>query len=207
MFASQRLLRTFDPITRSYASSGMPADGPRYGFTPAFSTRMSMPPQCATVWSTRFCSSSLRPIWQGMTTALPPFVANARRHRLAGVGLAAGDHHGRAMLRHAGGDRQADALGGTGDDSDFTGQIEQRRHRAFPLVPVACRCGAIGCRTAGVEYAGRSGNVNQAGPMQNTTHRRLQPGTTHPPAASAEHRRDWRLDACRVRSASGCSST
>src|SRR6185437_2128049 len=33
---------------------------------------MSMPPHCATVLSIRFCSSSLRPIWQGITTALPP---------------------------------------------------------------------------------------------------------------------------------------
>ena len=33
---------------------------------------MSIPPHSATVWSTRFCSSSLRAIWHGITTALPP---------------------------------------------------------------------------------------------------------------------------------------
>jgi len=35
MFASQKLLRTLAPITRSYTSSDAPAAGPRYGLTAA----------------------------------------------------------------------------------------------------------------------------------------------------------------------------
>ena len=49
-----------------------------------------------------------------------------RRHRLARIGLAAGDHDGRAVLGHARGDREADPLGGPGYDRDLAGQIEQR---------------------------------------------------------------------------------
>ena len=72
MFASQKLLRTLAPITRSYTSSDAPAAGPRYGFTAALLTKMSMPPHSAMVWSTRLCRSSLRAMWHGITAASPP---------------------------------------------------------------------------------------------------------------------------------------
>ncbi len=49
MFASQKLLRTLAPITRSYTSSDAPAAGPRYGLTAALHTMMSMPPHSAVV--------------------------------------------------------------------------------------------------------------------------------------------------------------
>ena len=49
MFASQKLLRTLAPMTRSYTSSDAPAAGPRYGLTAALLTMMSMPPHSAVV--------------------------------------------------------------------------------------------------------------------------------------------------------------
>jgi hypothetical protein len=49
MFASQKLLRTLAPITRSYTSSDAPAAGPRYGFTAALLTKISIPPHSAMV--------------------------------------------------------------------------------------------------------------------------------------------------------------
>jgi hypothetical protein len=66
------LERILVAMMRSHASSLMPSVGPKYGFTAALPTRISMPPQCATVLSTRFCNWSFCPTWQGMTMASPP---------------------------------------------------------------------------------------------------------------------------------------
>jgi hypothetical protein len=38
------------------------------------------------------------------------------------------------VFRHSGGDRQADAFGGSGHDGDLSSQIEQRRHFPAPQV-------------------------------------------------------------------------
>src|SRR5262249_39154276 len=56
--------------------------------------------------------------------------ADTGRNFLAHIGLAAGDHHLRAVLGHPLGDRPADALAGAGNHSDLARQIELRRHPA-----------------------------------------------------------------------------
>src|SRR5687768_2429067 len=62
MLHNQKLLRTLLFITLSYASSDMLIDGPKYGFTAALHTRMSMPPHFCTAAFTSDCRSSLRPM-------------------------------------------------------------------------------------------------------------------------------------------------
>ena len=61
----------------------------------------------------------------GDDDGLAALFANAGGDRLTRVRFAAGNHHRRPVLGHPGGDGQADSLGGTRNDGDFAGQIEQ----------------------------------------------------------------------------------
>src|ERR1043165_6059988 len=70
--ASHRLLLMFDAMILSNCSSEIPASGPKYGFTAALQTRMSMPPYCLTVPAISASTSCLREMLHGMTVASPP---------------------------------------------------------------------------------------------------------------------------------------
>ena len=74
---------------------------------------------------------------QGMTMASPPAFLMPRRHRLAGVGLAAGDDDLGAERGHDLGCGAADALARAGDDGDLAGKIEGVLHGlARPPCPI-----------------------------------------------------------------------
>ena len=76
-----------------------------------------------------------------MTSASPPALRDGRRHRLAGIGLAAGDHHLGAERRHDLGGRAADALARAGDDGHLAGEIERVLHGARPAsLPYTLTC-------------------------------------------------------------------
>ena len=184
MFASQKLLRTLAPMTRSYTSSDAPAAGPRYGLTAALLTMMSMPPHSAVVWSTSFCSSSLRAIWQGITAASPP---------LARMPAATASHTSALRL-------EITTLAPCS-------AMRSAMARPIPLLepvttatlPVRSNSDDIRASFAGGYRSVCSplGNVNRAR-HANETNIRLSPRRPDAPAASGQRRGDRRLDPRRL---------
>jgi hypothetical protein len=79
------------------------------------------------VSATSAAASSLCEILQGTTAASPPDSRTAR-HRFAGVGFAARNHHLGAEPRHRLGAGAADAAARASHDRNFVAEIEWRRH-------------------------------------------------------------------------------
>src|SRR5262249_8281118 len=66
--------------------------------------------------------------------------ADLGRGGLAGLGLARGDHHLRAVLGHPLGDRPPDPAAGPGDHRDLPGEVEQAHRAVAPRPPPPLRC-------------------------------------------------------------------
>lgn len=64
---------------------------------------------------------------------------DARGHRLEGVGLARGQHHLRPGAGEGEGDGLPDAAGGSGDDGDLVGEVDERLHGPAHNAPAGRR--------------------------------------------------------------------
>ena len=113
-----------------------------------------MPPHLATVWSTRFCNSSLRAMWHGMTTVLPPLsliaaatASHASRLRLEITTVAPYSAMRVAIARPM-------PLVEPVTIATFPVKIEQRRHLVSPCLPQACHATTRGPRLVVISSRG-----------------------------------------------------
>ena len=122
---------SFDSLRRRF-----PRSGPKYGFTPALPTTMSIGPairgSCPQALAMILCT----PMLAATPWAVSPSRVDLGCSRIQIVLLARRNHHCRAVLGKAFGHRQTHALGGAGQQRHLSRQIKHA-HPA-PAAPERC---------------------------------------------------------------------